>query len=183
MADATPAPEAEAVEAPAAEPAKDLSAEVEKWKALAQKHEKRAKDNVSAAQELETLRLQSMTDQEKAVAAARAEATVEALRTVGGKLVAAELRAAAAGRGLDADALVEAIDGSKFLDDQGEPDRNAITAWVERIAPTADTNALPQTPRVPDLGQGVRAAAADALALNGDALTQSLIKAVGAPRP
>ncbi len=43
----------------------DLQAEVDKWKALAQKHEKRAKDNAAAADQLDKLESASKTDAER----------------------------------------------------------------------------------------------------------------------
>lgn len=155
-----------------------LEAEVAKWKDLARKHEERSKTNSAAAKELETLRQQSMTDQEKAVAQAKIEAKAEAFREVGGKLVAAEIRAAAAGRPLDVDALLEGLDASRFVGDDGEPDRSAIVKWIDRIAPVPE----PQTntrPGFPDLGQGVRTDP-NSVALNGDPLLADLKAKVGA---
>lgn len=43
----------------------DLQAEVEKWKALAQKHEKRARDNAAAAKQLDDLENASRSDAER----------------------------------------------------------------------------------------------------------------------
>jgi len=48
------------------------------------------------------------------------------------------VRAAAAGRVADVDALLEGINPAKFLTDDGEPDRDAISVWVDRIAPKND---------------------------------------------
>jgi hypothetical protein len=152
----------------------DWKAEAEKWQTHARKHEDRAKANSAAAKELEQLRQQSMTDQEKAVAAAVAEARTATLREVGTKLVAAELRVATAGRGLDVDALLEGVDPSRFIDDEGEPDRASIAKWVDRIAPPDPDG----TPRVPDLGQGARSNG-EAMALNGDPLMRELKSKLG----
>jgi hypothetical protein len=93
-----------------------------------------------------------MSDTEKAVEAARAEARTAALREVGGRLVDAELRAAAAGRPIEVDALLEAVDRSRFITDDGDVDRKALAAWVDRIAP-APTDA---PPRVPSFDGGAR---------------------------
>lgn len=156
-AEPTPdAPEPEATE-PAPEPPAadtapeetDWQKEAEKYKALARKHEDRAKANAKAEKELEQLRQQSMSDTEKAIAVAKQEARTEALREFGAKVVDAEVRAAVAGRNVDADALLEGLDRARFLDDDGEPDRDAITAWVDRIAPQPAES-------FPDLGQGAR---------------------------
>jgi hypothetical protein len=152
----------------------DHAAEAAKWKELARKHEERAKSNAAAARELDELRKQSMTDQEKAVAEARTEARADALREVGGRLVQAEVRAAAAGRPVDVDALLEVLDASIFVGDDGEPDRARITAWVDRVAPAADPNI---THGFPDLGQGTRSETP--LPLNGDPLLKDLVKKVG----
>lgn len=160
---------AQAPDQPAAEPPdtgdqqQDWQAEAEKWKALARKHEtenakalERIRTNTAALKELEQLKQQSMTEQEKAVAQARAEARTEALRTVGGRLVDAEVRVAATGRPIDVPTLLEGLDRTRFLNDDGEPDTAAITAWVDKLAPPP---AEPAKPGFPDLGQGARGTA------------------------
>jgi hypothetical protein len=148
----------------------DLTAEVEKWKALARKHEDKAKANATAAKELDSLKQQTMTELEKAVATARTEARAEALREVGATRVDDALRVALAGRPVDVDALLDGLDRTRFLDTEGQPDRDAIASWVDRIAPAQDP-----TTSVVDLGQGNRGGAAGSdMALNGDPLLQSL---------
>lgn len=144
------APEPDSQPAPDADTETDWQAEAEKFKALARKHEDRAKANATAKSELEQLRQQSMNDTDKAIDIARKEARAEVLREVGGKVVDAEVRAAVAGRDIDADALLEGLDRSRFIGDDGDPDRDAITAWVDRIAPA------PSEPGFPDLSQGAR---------------------------
>lgn len=150
----------------------DLSKEVEKWQSLARKHEDRAKANSAAAKELEALKASTMNETEKAVAAAKAEGRTEALREAGTVLVKAEIRAAAAGRAVDIDALLDGIDPARFIDTDGNPDRDEITKWVDRVAP-APTGAA----GVPNLGQGARGGPP---ALNSDSLTRDLARAVGA---
>lgn len=103
----------------------------------------------ASAKELEQLRSQTMSEQEKAVQKARDEGRSEAMRETGTKLVDAEVRSLASGRNVDADALLEGIDRSKFLDDNGDPDRKAIKAWVDKIAPAGNGGN-----GFPDLGQG-----------------------------
>lgn len=144
--------------------------ETAKWKSLARKHEAEAKANRQAVKDLEALKQRSMTDQEKAVDAARLEARTEALREVGGKLAEAAIRVAAAGRNVDVDALLEGIDPSKFLDAAGDPDEKAITTWIDRIAPPAVEDT---TPKKRDFGQGTRGQQ-DNQALNGDPLLSAL---------
>lgn len=118
-----------------------------------------------------------MTDQDptvdEQVAAAAAEGRAAALREVSARLVDAEMRAAAAGRPIDIDALLENIDRGKFLDDAGQPDRQRIAGWVERLGTSA--GAMPAgPPHVPDLGQGRRE-----MVRTQDPLTETLTKALG----
>lgn len=137
-----------------AETGTDTAAELTKWKDLARKHEDRAKTNAAAAKELDELKKSSMTEQQKAVETAKAEARADTLREVGGKLAEASIRVAAAGRSVDVDALIEGIDAAKFLDDAGDPDTKAITAWVDKVAPVSDDKPNPRR----DLGLGARGA-------------------------
>lgn len=134
----------------------DQTAEVEKWKAQARKHEERAKANAKAAAEYEAFKQQSMTDTEKALAQAvattAADTRAAVLREVGGSLVTAQFRVAAAGRPIDVDALLGGIDVAKFLDDEAGPNMQAISAYVDKIAPAVADG----KPVFPDLGQGVR---------------------------
>ena len=133
-----------------------LTADLEKWKTQARKHEDRAKSNATAAKELEALKIASMDETGKAVETARSEARAAALVEVGGKLVAAEFKLAAAGRISDVDALLEGLDRSKFLTDEGDPDTAAITAWVDKIAPAQTETEETRPADFPDIGQGSR---------------------------
>lgn len=140
----------------------DWKAEAEKWQALSRKHEDRAKANSTAAKELEQVRQAAMTDTEKAVAIAKAEGRKEALSAMGARLVDAEVKAAVTGRNVNVDALLDGLDRSRFLTDDGEPDTKAIAAWVDKLAPRADTaNGFR-----PDLGQGARGAPASGADMN-----------------
>lgn len=146
MADPTAAPEApeappaaQEPDPPAAEPGID-------WKAEARKHEREAK---KARSEVEQLRQSQMTEQEKAVAEAKAQGRTEALAEAGSRLVDAEVRAAFAGRRVDVAALLQGLDRKAFLGDDGQPDTKAIAAWADQIAPASAAG-------VPDLGQGAR---------------------------
>lgn len=163
----------DSAETPAAT-VEQLAAEVEKWQKLSRKNEDRAKANAKAQQELEALKLQSMSDQERAVETARSEARNEALREFGETRVGDAFRVAAAGKAIDVDDVLDGINLARFLADDGQPDTEAITTWVDKIAPPADT-----TGRVPDLGQGARAGGSHT-PLNGDPLEQALKRAVGA---
>ncbi|MGE3795104.1 MAG: hypothetical protein AB7I38_14415 [Dehalococcoidia bacterium] len=119
------------------------------------KWEQRAKDNATAAEELDKLKAQSMSEQEKAVAAARDEGRKAATDELTDKLLRAEFKAAAAGK--LPDGLVEAIDVKRFLTEDGEADTAAIAKFVEDNAqPESGTS----TTSVPDFGQGNRGSAA-----------------------
>ena len=157
----------------------DLAAEVEKWKAQARKNEERAKANAGAAKELEALRATTMSEQEKAVAAARDEGRAEALREAAVDLVDAALTAKAAGRltAEQLEALTSNLDRTKFIGEDGRVAHDLVETFVNGIAPALQEQ-HPTTPPPPlDLGQGPRGAP---LALNSDALSNALSRAVGA---
>lgn len=155
-------------------------AEIEKWKGLSRKHEERSKANADAAKELETAKTAAMSDQEKAVAEAVAKARTETLAEVGATLVDAEVKAAAAGRTVDVEALLEGLDRKRYLTDEGKPDTDAITKWVNRIAPEApaDEGQKPGAgPRLPvDIGQGQRGST---MPLNGDPILAAVKSELG----
>lgn len=84
---------------------------------------------------LEKARQAGLSEQEKAVAAAKAEGASEAMKAAGPRLVRAEFRAAAAGS-VDKETLnayLEDVDLSKFLGEDGEPDTKAIEARIRRL--------------------------------------------------
>lgn len=115
----------------------------------------RAKTAEARAKELETeleeFRRSQMSEQEKAIDEARTAARAEALTEVGSKLAHAEFRAAAAGK-LDDDqlgVLIDNLDLSKFLTEDGEVDREKVSTVVAGIGSKADTPSV-------DLGQGSR---------------------------
>lgn len=156
-----------------AAPETDLAAELEKWKAQSRKNEERAKANAEAAKELERLKREALPEQERLIEEAKAQARAEALAEIGTSRVDDAVKLAAAGRPVDVDALLEGLDRSRFLGENGQPDQAAIAAWVDRIAPTANQAA----PTVVDLGQGARGG--EALALNGDPLLADLKSKLG----
>lgn len=102
---------------------------------------------------MSTLDTDTSGDTDAAIAAARAEARREVLIEVGQHLVSAEIKVEAARRGLDADPLLDGIDPTRFLTDDGVPDQRRIVDWLDRLVPPA--------PRRPSLtpqqmGQGSR---------------------------
>lgn len=96
----------------------------------------RYRKELRAAQaELDKVRRSGLSEQEKAVAEAKAAGQVEAVRAVVPRLVRAEFRAAAAGQ-VDKstlDAYLEDIDLSKFVTEDGEPDTKAIESRIKRL--------------------------------------------------
>jgi hypothetical protein len=169
-ADTATAPEAPAATTSTTDPAQptapdtgvvDSAAEVEKWKALAQKHEQRAKANASAAKELEDLRKQSMTEVEKAAAEAEKRGADSAIKTFGERLVRSDFTAAAArvNPGFDASAVLDDLNLAKFVGEDGEPDAEAIKKAVERLVPPAGA-------QLPSFDGGARNTAPSATGMN-----------------
>ena len=110
-------------------PDKDWHAEADKWKALSRKHENA---NATVLKELEQLRTAQMSDSEKAIAEAESRGAQNALAGVRSELAEARLRVAATGKVADVDALVELVDMSKFVTEDGV-NGAAIDAAVERF--------------------------------------------------
>lgn len=126
----------------------DLSAEVDKWKALSRKNEQQAKANAQAAKELEQLRRESLTEQERLIESTREETRKMVQMEFAGKLVESELKSALNGRILEGNAILD-FNKSAFIDENGDIDTDAISAWVDAHTKTAE-------PVMPDLGQGLR---------------------------
>lgn len=148
----TPTPPAPAVP-PTDPPTEPKPTEtVEFWKAQARENEKRAKANADAVKELDKLRAANMTDTERTIAETKAATRTEVLREVGADRAADQVRLAASNRPIDVDALLEGLDLTKFVNDDGRPDTKAITAYVDRIAPAAPA----PEPRVPRVTTGPR---------------------------
>jgi hypothetical protein len=105
---------------------------------------------------LAELTRQSLSDQERAVADARAEGKAEAEHAYGRKLAAAEFRAAAAGKLVNVDAALDLLDLAKFVTDSGEPNRKAIGDVVEQLAATPQQRPaqVPPGPRQPAPAEG-----------------------------
>jgi ribosomal protein L17 len=88
-----------------------------------------------AKQALATAQQASMSDQEKQIAVARAEGKAEAAKEAAERLAAAEFRIAAAGRLANPEAALAMLDMAKLVQKNGEPNRQAIAALVEQLAP------------------------------------------------
>lgn len=143
------APEAEPDDLPPAAEAPDPDAGAKSALAKERAAAREATKALKALQaEHEALKAQAMSDYDKAIAAARTEAAAETAKTFGSRLVTAAIRAAAAGRNLNVDALLKRIKSEEFIGDDGEPDEEAITEWLDELAPAGKPS--------PDLGQGHR---------------------------
>ena len=86
------------------------------------------------------LRQQHMTDHEKALQAARAEGRAEAFKAAGLRVAAAEFRALAAGKLADPATVLEVLDLSRFVGDEGEVDLVGLTALVDKLAAALGTD-------------------------------------------
>jgi hypothetical protein len=98
------------------------------------------------------LRNAQMSDQEKAVEAAKAEGRAEAVKAAGLRLAAAEFRAAAAGKLADPGAALSLLDLSQFVKDDGEIDTPRLTDLVGKLAaqlppPAAAPGRVPAGPQ------------------------------------
>ena len=101
------------------------------------------------AEQYDTLAASVQTDHERALAEAQEQAFNAAMGSVVPRLVRAEFRSAAVGKLTpdQLDALIEDVDLTKYVDDEGEPDLERIKRKVDAFAPKT-------TP--PSFGQGQR---------------------------
>jgi multidrug efflux pump subunit AcrA (membrane-fusion protein) len=154
-----------------------VQVELDKARAEARRWESRAKGNSEAAKELDRLRRESMNDQERAAAEAADKATSEVTARLGGRLVRAEMRAAAGGRlsAEQVEALASHLDVTAFLTTEGDVNEVAIAQFVDSIAPPAPAIG-DLGPVFPDLGQGARGTPTP---LNGDPLLHDLQAKLG----
>lgn len=104
---------------------------LEAFKARAREAEKEAK---AAKAELEKVRIELLSGQDKAVAEAKAEGRREALEAANQRLVRSEVRALAAGFLADPDDAVHFLDLSQYEPgDDGDFDRKAIQADLAQL--------------------------------------------------
>lgn len=106
------------------------------------------KNHTQASRELDNLRKQSLTDQERAIEEAKESERKAVRMEFAEKLVDAELKSQLKDRTLVSDAVF-GFDKAQFLTEDGDVDSEAIMTWVE--AHSAATG----TPK-PDLAQGAR---------------------------
>lgn len=182
MSDASPAPEGAGNTDPPDEGTPDGSEQLgdagkqalDRMKAQLKEARAKAKNADALQAELDELRATTMSETEKAIEQARKEGhalgSTETALAYGSKLVDAEVRAAAAGRNIDVDVLLEGLDRSRFLT-EGEVDSAAIGQWVDKLAPKPGVDSFP------DLGQGARPD--NQMALNGDPLLNDVKAKLG----
>jgi hypothetical protein len=136
-----------------------LGQQVEYWKAQSRKHEQGVKsmsdynDLKAKAEQLAALTEASKSEQEKAIDAAAKEAREATLKEVGSRLVDAQFTVAAAGR-MDSErlaALLEGVDRTRFMKDDGSADADKVKAFVDSVAPAAK-----QQQERHEFGQGSR---------------------------
>lgn len=139
---------AEATEDTASEQGAEEESSADYWKRRAREADNR---NKRLAKDLESTRRQSMSEQERAIAEAKDGARADVVREMSGRLVDAEVRSAAVNRPLNVDALLDGLDRSRFVDESGDVDREAVGAWLDQLAPVQT-----EPRRASDLGQGAR---------------------------
>lgn len=147
----TPPPDSAETAPPETPPADtDWKAEAEKWQALSRKNEERAKANASAAKDLDKLRTESLSEVERAVQEAKVAGRTEAASEFGTRLVRSEYMAAAAKRNpsFNTAEVLDDLNLTRFVTDDGEPDLKAIEASVSRL--------VPETPGTPSFDGGAR---------------------------
>lgn len=107
-----------------------------------------------AEKELEQLRQATMSETDKAVREAELRGRSAAAQEYGVRLARTEFDALAARRNPDfkTSDVLEYVDLSKMLDENGEPDTKALTAAVNRLVPEAQG----QPGRAPDFNGGTR---------------------------
>lgn len=118
--------------------------------------EKAAKE---AREEAEKLRREQMDETQRAIAEARDEARRDALATTNRRLISAEVRAAAAKKGLaDPADAVNLLDLDSFdVDDDGEVDASAIEAALDELVERKPyLKSESATPPPPGIDQGSR---------------------------
>lgn len=113
----------------------DLSAEVEKWKALARKHEAEAKSGKDAAKRLSEIEEANKTETEKAIAAARREAQESVWGEVRRERVLDRVEVLAAKEFADPEDARLRLEknADEYLTKDGQPDADAIRSALAQL--------------------------------------------------
>lgn len=111
----------------------------------------------AAKAELEALRTSQMSDQDKALKAARAEGAAEVSAKFATQVLHSEIRAAAAMKLADPSDAVRLLDLSKFKVTDGSVDTKAIASAIDELVTAKPyLAASKQAAPAADLGQGAR---------------------------
>lgn len=137
--DSTPPPTPPAQEPPVATPPADDGNK----ETFRQERDRVRKQNEKLQAELDELRKTQMSDQEKAIEEAKAAGRAEAINETAKTLAGAQLRTAAAEAGVKLGDIVDLIDVSRFVGDDGAVDTDAITAAVAKFKTVAPAVAQP----------------------------------------
>jgi hypothetical protein len=176
MADDTPQdpapqePEQDAPQPETGEAAKDEDSGKGSTKAVLADLARERKERQRLAKELESLRQQSMSDAEKAVAEAEKRGEKAAVERYAIRLVDEAFRAATVGRVLTPDALLS-FDRKAFLAEDGDIDRDSLSKWVAENS--VDSATAPRRP-AGDVDQGVRKTEPQRAQTLGDAVAARL---------
>ncbi|MET8164694.1 hypothetical protein ABZT34_10600 [Streptomyces sp. NPDC005329] len=149
-----------------------LQAEVDKWKSLSRTNEQRWKD---ASAERDQLKQTGMTDAEKAIEAAKAQARSATLAEYGTRLADAELRAQAAKVGVELPPA-EFLNLTKFVGEDGSVNADVIGTFV---------SSLPKPVAEPEFDQGLglgRQGGSGVQQLTRDALSRMSPQEINAAR-
>ncbi len=167
-----PAETADAPEPAEGESTSDTKDEMSYWKEMARKNEKAAK---AAASALDKARTAQMSEQERAVEAAKREGRAEAVTIANARILKAEVKAAAAGKLADPADAVQFLDLGDFaVSDDGDVDTKAISKAIDSLIvakPYLGANAPKQT--------AVPAGARGSETLGGDDMNSRIRRAAG----
>jgi hypothetical protein len=95
---------------------------------------KERKDREAVQRELDKIKRDGMTEQERAVAEAKAAGKAEAVAEAGKAVAAATFRELATGKLADPGKALDLVDLGKFVSDDGTVDRTALGKAVDSLA-------------------------------------------------
>jgi hypothetical protein len=156
--------------------ATDWQAEAEKWKAQSRKNEADKKENAKKLKEYDAWKESQLSENERAVMAAREEGAASVRAEFSAKLAATAFKSAAAGRLADPEKVLARVDVAQFLTDSGDPDEEAIADFIDSIAPAKADTETPAPASGLFQAQGARG---DHLPLNGDPLLNKIKNMIG----
>lgn len=143
----TPQPIEQTGPEPQGPPPGEASAALKDDLAKERKQRQALERQASALQkQLEEFQTSQMSEQEKAIADAKAQTRAEVLAESGSRLAKAELRAALTGVVEDPAAVIDDLNLAKFVGDDGEPNAEAINdlkvKWL-KLVPNSSTPKVP----------------------------------------